>query len=205
MTNGAQTVRPLPKMPTTHHPTICDCVLLEFMSASVYALLITLGTGHPETLLAAAVASWIDLTAPAVQVIFALVALPDSLSEGEHLDGVVVYRHILAACLFIASSHFVRSHRHWRHWGECLIGPLSVVSGRLGNRRRVALFGYRRMLLGLAAAMFLALFVEAQIPAIAGYLFTANWTYIRAPLLMAVAYSFACHAAAFRVPLIGAN
>lgn len=57
------------------------------------------------------------------------------------------------------------------------------------------------MVLGLAAAMFLALFVEAQIPAIGGHLFRASWTYVRAPLLLAAAYSFACQAVALRTLL----
>lgn len=189
-------------MPTTHHPTIGDSVLFELILASAYALLITLGAKHPETLLAAAVAGWIDFTSPAVQVVFALMPVPDGPGEGGLFDTVWVYRHILTACLLIACGHFVRSRRHWRHWGERLIGPLSAAAGRPGNRRRVALYGYRRMLLGLAAVMFLALFLEAQLPAIVAYLFGAKWTYIRAPLLTAMAYSFACHAAAFRVSLI---
>ena len=189
-------------MPTTHHPTIGDSVLVEFILASAYALLITLGAEHPETLLAAAVAGWIDFTASAVQVVFAFAPLPDGFREGALFNAIGVYRHLLAGCLLIACGHFVRSRRHWRHWGERLIGPLSAATGRPGNRRRIALSGYRRMLLGLAAAMFLAFFLEAQLPAIAAYLFGAKWTYIRGPMLTAAAYSFACHAAAFRVSLI---
>ena len=192
----------LHEMPTTHHPTIGDSVLLEFMMASTYSLLITLGIGHHETLLAAAVARWLDFTAPAVEVIFALVALPDGLREGAHLDAIGVYRHVLAACVLIACGSFVWSRRHWWHWGKRLMGPLADAADRPVIWRRFAQSGYRRMLLGLAAITFLAIFVEAQIPAIAGYLFGAEWTYVRAPLFTAAAYLFACHAAAFRASLI---
>jgi hypothetical protein len=189
-------------MPTTHHPTIGDTVFFEFMLASAYALLIILGKEHSETLLAGVVESWIDLTAPAVHVLFALVPVPDGLREGALSDTIWVYRHILVACFLIACGGFVRSHRHWRYWGDRLRGPLFAAIAGPRRRRRFALFGYRRMLLGLVAVMFLALFVEAQLPVVADYLFGASWTYIRAPLLTAAAYSFACHAAALRVSLI---
>jgi len=54
------------------------------------------------------------------------------------------------------------------------------------------------MLLGLVAVVFLLLFWESRVPILAEYLFTASWTYVRAPLLTAIAYTFACHAAALR-------
>ena len=57
------------------------------------------------------------------------------------------------------------------------------------------------MILGLVAALLLALFVKAQAPTVGSDLFRAGWTYFRAPLLLAAAYSYACQAAALRTLL----
>lgn len=80
-------------MPATHHPTIGDAVLFEFIMTSAYALLIIMGTGQPETLFGTAVEKWIDLFVPTVQVLFALVPLPDGVTDGAHSEAVRVYRH----------------------------------------------------------------------------------------------------------------
>ena len=190
-------------MPAKLHPKIGDAVLFEFIVTSTYSLLITIGTGQPETFLGMAVEKWIDLCAPAVQVLLVLVSVPDGVAEGTHPDAVGVYRHILAACILIACGHFVCSRRHWRNWSEHINGRLSAATACPESRTSIALSGYRRMILGFVAAMLLALFLEAQVPAIGGYLFRADWTYIRAPLLLGAAYSFACQAAALRTLLTG--
>jgi len=188
-------------MPDTHHPTIGEAVLFEFVIASAYALLIIIGTGQPETFFGMAVEKWINLFVPAVRALFALVPVPDGIAEGSRSDAVWVYRHILAACILIACGHFACSRRHWRYWSETLKGHLSAAPGCPESRSSIALSGFQRMILGFVAALFLALFVEAQVPAISDYLFRAGWTYVRAPLLLAAAYSFGCYAAALRVVL----
>jgi hypothetical protein len=189
-------------MTTAHRATIGDVVLFEFVVTSVYALFVIMGVMQPETLLGVMVGDWIDFTAPAVQVLIPPVPVPDGFGEGALFAAIGVYRHILAACFVIACGCFARSRRHWRYWGERIRGRLSTATGSPGSRYRLALFGYRRTLLGLVAVMLLALFVETQMPAIAGYLFGASWTYIRAPILIAIAYLFACRAAALRISLI---
>lgn len=188
-------------MSTIHHPTIGDAVTLEFITTSAYALLIILGTGQPGSLFGASVESWIDFSAPTVRILLALVPVPDSAAGGAHSDAAWVYRHILAACIIIACGHFICSCRHWRSWSEHLSGFLSAASGCVEKRRSIALLSYRRMVLGLAAAMFLVLFAESQMPFIDDFLFHASWTYVRAPLLLGAAYAFACHAAALRILL----
>lgn len=190
-------------MPAPHHPTIGDAVLFEFIMTSAYALLIIIGTGQPETFFGMAVEKWIDLCVPTVEVLFALVPVPDGVADGAHSDAVWVYRHILAACILIACGHFVCSRRHWRYWSGHLKGRLSAATGCPQSRFSIALLGFRRSILGLVAAMFLALFVEAQVPAFGDYLFRTGWTYVRAPLLLGAAYSFACQAAALRILLTG--
>ena len=79
-------------MPATQPPTIGDAVMFEFITASAYALLIVLGTGQPETLFGASVESWIDLSTPTVQILFALVPVPDGAAGGAHSDTVWIYR-----------------------------------------------------------------------------------------------------------------
>lgn len=189
-------------MTVTHHTRIGDAVLSEFIVSSAYAFLVIMATEQPETLLGEAIFGWIGLTAPIVRIIFAIVPIPEGLNGVPPFEAIGVYRHILAACLLIAYACFVRSRRHWRYWGERISSTLFVAGGQAGSRRRVALFGYRRMLLGLVAAVFLLLFWENRVPALVDYIFAASWTYVRAPLLTTIAYTFACYAVALRFSLI---
>jgi hypothetical protein len=132
-----------------------------------------------------------------VQVLFALVPTPDKPVPGPLIEAIEDYRHILAACLLISCGCFVYSRRHWCDRGEGFRDTMCVPASRPGSRRRVAIFGYRRMLLGLLAITFLMLFGESHVPALASYLFTERWTYTRAPLLTTIAFAFACHAVQF--------
>ena len=202
--NGSSAVR-LTRMTITGRPTIADSTLFQFISSSAYAVLVATGAGQTHTLSGQAVSGWIDLTAPVVRIIFAVVPIPDGLNGAAALRGLGVYRHILAACLLIACVCFIRSCGYWHYWGERLASALSSTVRPAGSRRLIALLGYRHMLLGLAAAVFLLLLGENQVPALADYLFAASWTYVRAPLLSAIVYTFACHAVALRCSIIKAH
>jgi formate hydrogenlyase subunit 4 len=62
-----------------------------------------------------------------------------------------------------------------------------------------ALLGQARMTLGLIATVLLLLFGDWQLGEIGNYLHAHSWTFLRAPLLVALALWFACYAVAFRL------
>ena len=128
-------------MSVAHRRTIGDVVLLELTAASAYALLISLGTGQPDTFFGMADEKLIDLFVPAVQALFALVPLPDGVAETANLNAGREYRHILAACILIACCQFVYSRRHGDNWSEHIKGRLSAAACSPESRNSTALFG----------------------------------------------------------------
>jgi len=200
---GSSAVR-LTRMTIPSRPTIADSTLFQFISSSTYAVLVATDAGQTHTLSGQAVSRWLDLTAPVVRIIFAIVPIPDGINGAAALHGLGVYRHILAACFLIACVCFICSCGYWHYWGKRLAGALSSTVESAGSRHLIVLLGYRHMLLGLAAAVFLLLLGENQVPALADYLFAASWTYVRAPLLTTIVYTFACHAVALRCSIVKA-
>jgi len=71
-------------------------VLFEFIVGGAFALLIILGTNQSATLLAAAVGSRIDFTAPTVQGLFVLAPVPDTLGEDALLKAIGVAKSSLS-------------------------------------------------------------------------------------------------------------
>jgi hypothetical protein len=185
-----------------HEPTIRDAVLGEFAISIGYLLLVAIATSQPDSRLGLLVAGWISLSAPIVRYLFAIVPMSNELSGAEAAAGLALYHHILAVNMLTACGCFLVSRRHWRAWNARIEDALSTPARRPDLVRYRASIGYHQMVLGLLAIFFVMLFGEYQLPTMAGYLFTAGWTYLRAPLLTALAFSFACHAAAFRRSLI---
>lgn len=125
-------------------------------------------------------------------MVFAFVPEPARSTGANISSGITNYRHVLAACLLSSTVSFVASRSHWPYWAAQLRGRLRWVSGR--RLRDAALFGHSQMVLGLISTMLLLLFAEYRLG-----LYAHSWTFLRAPVLAALAHWFACYAAAFRL------
>jgi len=182
--------------------TIREAVLVEFILSSCYLLFVAIATRQSDSILGTFVAGWISLSSPMVRFLFAIVPISNELSGTEAVAGLALYQHILAVNILIACSCFALSRRHWRSWNAGIEDALSKGARSPSIARYIAYVGYHQLILGLLAIFFVMLFGEHQVPTLAGYLFTPGWTYLRAPILTAVAYLFACYAAALRPSLI---
>jgi hypothetical protein len=178
------------------HPTVADAVLFGFRVSVVYAVLIIV-FADAESSVGELVRSWIEMTSRIFQMIFAFVPEPTRSTGADISSGITTYRHVLAACLLIATASFVASQSHWPYWAAQLRGLHWVSGGR--RLRGAALFGHSQMVLGLISTMLLLLFAEYRLGETGTYLYAHSWTFLRAPLLAALAHWFACHAAAFRL------
>jgi hypothetical protein len=173
-------------------------VLFGFRVSVVYAVII-IAFADAESSVGELVRSWIEITSRILQMVFAFVPEPARSTSADISSGISTYRHVLTASLVIATASFVGSHSHWPYWAAQLGGRLRCVSGRTGKLRDAALFGHSQMVLGLIATMLLLLFGEYRLGETGTYLYAHSWTFLRAPLLAALAHWFACHAAAFRL------
>jgi hypothetical protein len=52
--------------------------------------------------------------------------------------------------------------------------------------------------LGVAAALITLIYGDSMFAGLGDWVFAQSWTFLRAPLLATLAFSFACYAAAFR-------
>ena len=170
--------------------------------SSGYLLLVAIATKQPDSMLGTLVSGWISLSAPIVRFLFVVVPISNEISGTEAFAGLTLYQHILAVNILIACCCFVLSRRYWRSWNGRIEDALSKRAIRPSIARYIAFVGYHQLVLGLLAIFFVILFGEHQVPTLASYLFTPGWTYLRAPVLTAVAYLFACYAAALRPSLI---
>jgi hypothetical protein len=173
-------------------------VLFGFRASVVYAVAV-IGFADAESSVGEIVRRWIEMTSRILQVVFAFVPEPARSTGADISSGITTYRHVLAACLLIATASFVASRSHWPYWATQLRDRLRPVSGRTCTLRDSAMFGHSQMVLGLIATMLLLLFGEYQLGETGTYLYAHSWTFLRAPLLAALAHWFACHAAAFRL------
>jgi hypothetical protein len=192
--------RLIPRHPPARdqHPTVADAVLFGFRVSVVYAVLIIV-FADAESSVGALVRSWIEMTSRTFQMVFAFVPEPARSTGADISSGITTYRHVLAACLLIATASFVASQSHWPYWAAQLRDRLRRASDRTGRLRDAALFGHSQMVLGVIATMLLLLFGEYRLGETGIYLYAHSWTFLRAPVLAALAHWFACHAVAFRL------
>jgi hypothetical protein len=180
------------------HPTVADTLLRQFTISVAYALVV-IAFVDAQSYIGELVRGWIETTAGIVETVLVLVPEPTRSVGTGGPNGIGAYRHVLAASLAIATVSFVGSRSRWPCWAAQLRGRLRGVSGRTGRVREAALFGQSQMALGLIATVLLLLFGEWQLGETGNYLYAHSWTFLRAPLLAALALWFACYAVAFRL------
>lgn len=172
---------------------------MEFTISLMYAATVVFLYRFPNTPAGYLVHQWVALTGLVANGIFSLVPRPTTLIGSEWSAKIAMYHHILFVCMIFAVSSFIRSEAYIIYWASIFQKSAKTISSSSITPQQIALKGYGLMTSGVVAVMLLALFGEFQMPTLAPYLFVHSWTYVRAPILMAIAYAFACNGLAFKI------
>jgi len=113
-------------------------------------------------------------------------------------EGMRAHRHILAMSLLIAFCSIMASRPYWPHWSATLSAKLKMTGYGKAKRAELALTGYRRMVIAVAATTFLALFGESHDMESIEWYYASDWTILRAPLLIGIASAFVLLAVTFQ-------
>jgi hypothetical protein len=169
------------------------------MAASIsYTILIIYSKDWPDTLVGTAVHWWIDQSDVAIRPLLFFEPWPSAGATNTIVEGMRVHRHVLAMSLLIACCSIMASKRHWPAWSATLSAKLKMAGYREAKGAELALTGYRRMVIAVAAVTYLTLFGESYEIEFLEWFYSSDWTILRAPLLIGVASAFTLLAAVCR-------
>jgi hypothetical protein len=109
-----------------------------------------------------------------------------------------LYWLLLASCSTVATCFFLACRSRWNSWGAAVARVLADTGLNEEELTEAALFGFRKMILGLLGAIFLLVWDEYRFGRSETLLYSEPWTFFRVPVLTSLAFAFACYAAAFR-------
>jgi hypothetical protein len=173
-------------------------VLVNTALCTAYTVFTIAALERPDSLLGNLMQSWFDLSEDLFSTFFFFMQEPASLTNPRLASRISEYRHALLVCVFLTLWSVLASRPHWPVWANQLKRKLDTV--RAPRRDSSEFFGhaYRMMIIGLVAVAALMLIGEPRSEAAIAILYGNSWTFLRAPILTAVACALACHAAALR-------
>jgi hypothetical protein len=179
-------------------PVISQFVFADLAIGCAYTLLTIAAVERPNDTLGSLMRQWIEFNAGAVQAILFFLPEPQSTTSFGLADRIASYRHALVACTLFMVTSVLASRRHWPQWANQFVIRLRATGMPTDRVPDAALLGYRTMIIGIVAVMFLLLFAEPRGDGAMGFLYGNSGSFFRAPALTAIAGAFACHAAALR-------
>lgn len=114
--------------------------------------------------------------------------IDEQLSERVEID-----HHLVTSSLFIAIISFTMDFPNRTNWVVNTKRSLRKMTDTGKTVEKVAQIGYRRMTLGALVTTLLLIFGDPS-----PFFFVHSWTFLRAPLLVAVGYTCFGHALVFR-------
>ena len=173
-------------------------IMIQMTVNITCVLLIVFSKERPDTFIANFVQSWIERSASAIRILLFFEPWPPAEETQKIVDGMETYRHVLAVSLLIAFCSIMASRPHFLHWSAILSAKLKAAGHSKAKRAELALTGYRRMVIAVAATLFLVLFGQPHDPASIESFYSFEWTILRVPLLIGIASAFVLLAATFR-------
>ena len=181
-----------------YSPSILQVVLMNTALSTAYTVLTIARIERPNSLLGNLMQSWLDLSENLFSTFFFFMPEPASLTNPRLASRVSEYRHALLMCVFLTLWSVLASRPHWPLWSDQLKRKLNSVRGTARGSSEFLGHAYRMMVIGLVAVAALMLVGEPRSEAAVAILYGNSWTFLRAPVLTAVACALACHAAALR-------
>ena len=169
---------------------------LIFAICCAYTLTILVLSSFPDTVIGKGVLNWIHASSRLTERVLSGFWVPCEDDEAA-CRNLHIHRHLVLACLLVAAASFLKSRPLWSVWAVAIRRALGSGDEELESPPP-ARFGYRQMLAGIAALVFFLLWDDYRFGSSGSLLYSERWTFLRVPVLAAVAYSFACYAAAFR-------
>jgi hypothetical protein len=123
--------------------------------------------------------------------------MPEHQSQASSPFHAPLYRHIVAASTFAYLVLFLALRRRQSQSSAATLAAFGR-SCDYGSQVELACAGYYQMGLGVAVALITLVWGDGMFAGSDDSVFAQSWTFLRAPLLATLAFSFACYAAAFR-------
>ena len=188
-----QTSRDDSDPPKMHH------VIMIQMAVNIFcAVLIIFSKERPDTFIATAVHWWIERSAGAIRILLFFEPWPPTEETEKIVEGMQIYRHVLAVSLLIALCSIMASRPYFPDWSAILSAKLKAAGHSKAKYAELALTGYRRMVVTVAAITFLALFGHPYDKASIENFYSSELTILRLPLLIGIASAFVLLAITFR-------
>lgn len=173
---------------------IGDAVLIQATLCFGYCSVVILGSAAGGAI-ESVTRNWIDLSSVITNAW--LFAMPNQHPQGVTTFDAPLYRHLIAVSTFSPTVFFLALRRHRSQWSVATLAAFRR-SCKKGLRVKLARTGYYQMGLGVAATSIILIYGDGLFSKTGEWLFAQPWTFLRAPLLTPLAFSFACYAAAFR-------
>ncbi len=139
--------------PKMHH------VIMNQMAVNIFcAVLIIYSKERPDTFIANAVHWWIERSAGAIRILLFFEPWPPTEETEKIVEGMQIYRRVLAVSLLIALCSIMASRPYLPDWSAILSAKLKAAGYSKAKYAELALTGYRRMVVSVVAITFLALF-----------------------------------------------
>jgi len=179
--------------PKMHH------VIMIQMAVNIFcAVLIIFSKERPDTFIANGVRWWIERSAGAIRILLFFEPWPPTEETEKIVEGMQIYRHVLAVSLLIALCSIMASKPYLADWSAILSAKLKAAGYSRERYAELALTGYRRMVVTVAAITFLALFGHPYDKASIESFYSSELTILRLPLLIGIASAFVLLAITFR-------
>jgi len=182
----------------TTPPKMHNVIMIQMAVNIFCVLLIIFSKERPDTLIGDSVHWWIERSASVIRILLFFEPWPPSDATEKSIDGMQTYRHALAVSLFVAFCSITVSRRYSLYWSYVLNRKLERAGYSKLKRAVLALAGYRRMVIAVAATVFLALFSQPYDKTSIEWFYSSNWTLLRAPLLLGMTSAFVLLAVTFR-------
>jgi hypothetical protein len=173
---------------------IGEAILIQAILCFGYCGLVIWGSeagGAIET----ATRKWINISSTLTNAwIF---AMPEHHSQAADAFDAPLHRHVVAASTFAPLVLFLALRGCRSQWSRATLAA-SRRSCDHGSQLELVCAGYYHMGLGVAAALITLIYGDSMFAGLGDWVFAQSWTFLRAPLLATLAFSFACYAAAFR-------
>jgi hypothetical protein len=160
-----------------------------------YTFLVALAVIYPDSVGGQILTTWITTTDRAARV---HLGLSEPSMAAAAADGVIFYRHVFAVSLTAATICFVATRGHRAAWTEAILRQSGFSRTQRGAAKFTFFMGQRLAMLGLVAAALLLLFAEYKSAEAGWPLGWGTWRFFSAPILITVAFGFACYAMALR-------
>jgi hypothetical protein len=179
--------------PKIHH------VIMFQMAVNIFCVvLIIFSEERPDTSVANAVHWWIERSAGAIRILLFFEPWPSTEETEKIVEGMQIYRHVLAVSLLIALCSIMASRPYLPDWSATLSAKLKAAGYSKAKYGELVLTGYRRMIVTVAAITFLALFGHPYDKASIEKFYSSELTILRLPLLIGIASAFVLLAITFR-------